>query len=122
MAVICLIGLVPTGGDGVKFAAKLGKHLAALSVEEAAEAPAKIVFGQTAVKAIVESGASEAGKVALLDEAFLGLGMRVVRAADGVTADDVLDLVGDETEKLTPTKMMRVAKRADEGVIWLEEG
>ena len=122
MAVICLIGLVPTGGDGVKFAAKLGKHLAALSAEEAAETSGKIVFRQTAVKAILESGESEAGKVALLDEAFLGLGTRVVRAADGVTADDVLDLVGDETKKLTPTKMMRVAKRADEGVIWLEEG
>ncbi len=80
------------------------------------------MFRQTAVKAILESGESEAGKVALLDEAFLGLGTRVVRAADGVTADDVLDLVGDETKKLTPTKMMRVAKRADEGVIWLEEG
>ncbi len=122
MALVCIIGLVPTGGDGVKFAAKLGKHLIALSAEEAAETSAKIVFRQTAVKAIVESGASEAGKIALLDEAFLGLGTRVVRASDGVTADDVLDLVGDGTKKLTPTKMMRVAKRADEGVIWLEEG
>ncbi len=122
MAAICLIGLVPTGGDGAKFAAKLGKHLAALSVEEAAETSAKLVVRQTAIKAIRESGASEAGKVALLDETFLGLGTRVVRAEDGVVADDVLNLVGDETKKLTPTKMMRVAKRADGRVIWLEEG
>ncbi len=122
MAAICLIGLVPTGGDGAKFAAKLGKHLAALSVEEAAETSAKLVVRQTAIKAIRESGASEAGKVALLDETFLGLGTRVVRAEDGVVADDVLNLVGDETKKLTPTKMMRVAKRVDGRVIWLEEG
>ena len=92
----------------------------ALSVEEAAETSAKIVFRQTAVKAIVESGASEAGKVALLDEAFLGLGTRVVRAADGVTADDVLVLL-DSTKKLKPTQIYRVIKR-DTSTVWLEEG
>ncbi len=120
MAVICLVGLIPTGGDGAKFAAKLGRHLAALSAEEAAETSAKIVVRQTAVKAILESGASEAGKVALLDEAFLGLGTRVVRAADGVTADDVLVLL-DSTKKLKPTQIYRVVKR-DASTVWLEEG
>ncbi len=119
MAAICLIGLVPTGGDGVRFAAKLGRHLAALSVEEAAETSGKIVVRQAAAKAIRESGASEAGKVALLDEAFLGLGTRTVRT--GVSADDVLDLVGDSTKTVIPTKTLGVAKH-DTAIAWLEEG
>ncbi|WP_346434885.1 hypothetical protein [uncultured Methanoculleus sp.] len=70
---------------------------------------------------IRKSGASEAEKVALLDEAFLGLGTRVVRAGDGITADDVLDLVGDNTKTLTPTEILGVVKR-DTTTVWLEEG
>ena len=46
----------------------------------------------------------------------------MVRAGDGITADDVLDLVGDETKKLTPTKILRVTKRGDGTAVWLEEG
>ena len=121
MALVCLIGLVPTGGDGAKFMTKFGKGLAGHSAESAAKISSDLEYRCLAVGAIRESGTSEVEKVALLDELFLGLGTRVVRAADGVTADDVLDLVGDETKKLTPTKTMRVTKR-DAITIWLEEG
>jgi hypothetical protein len=121
MALVCLIGLVPTGGDGAKFMTKFGKGLAGHSAESAAKISSDLEYRCLAVGAIRESGTSEVEKVALLDELFLGLGTRVVRAGDGVTADDVLDLVGDETKKLTPTKTMRVTKR-DAITIWLEEG
>ncbi|MDK2891184.1 MAG: hypothetical protein PWR21_1816, partial [Methanoculleus sp.] len=122
MALVCLVGLVPTGGDGARYISKIGKEMAEYSAENAAKVSAKIEFRRTAVEAIQKSGAGEVEKVALLDEAFLGLGTRVVRAADGVTADDVLDLVGDETKKLTPTEMLRVTKRGDGTAVWLEEG
>ena len=122
MALVCLAGLVPTGGDGARYISKIGKEMAEYSTENAAKVSAKIEFRRTAVEAIQKSGTSEVEKVALLDEAFLGLGTRVVRAADGVTADDVLDLVGDETKKLTPTEMLRVTKRGDGTAVWLEEG
>lgn len=120
MALVCLVGLVPTGGDGARYISKIGKEMAEYSAENAAKVSAKIEFRRTIVEAIQKSGASEVEKVALLDEAFLGLGTRVVRAADGVTADDVLDLL-DSTKKLKPTQTYRVVKR-DTTTIWLEEG
>lgn len=78
------------------------------------------------VKVIRDISATEEEKIVNLDRAFPGrggspgLGTRTVR--DGVTADDVLDLVDDSTKKLTPTEILRVAKRDDGKVSWLEEG
>ena len=126
MAAICLVGLVPGGGDGAKYIANIGKSLSKRSAKDAAKVSGEFELRTGDVKAIREISATEEKKIVNLDRAFPGrggspgLGTRTVR--DGVTADDVLDLVDDSTKKLTPTEILRVAKREDGKVVWLEEG
>ncbi|KDE55668.1 MAG: hypothetical protein KO254_12840 [Methanoculleus marisnigri] len=54
MALVCLAGLVPTGGDGARYISKIGKGMAEYSAENAAKVSAKIEFRRTAVEAIAE--------------------------------------------------------------------
>ncbi|WP_265581572.1 NosD domain-containing protein [Methanofollis aquaemaris] len=121
MAAVCLVGLVPGGGDGGKYIGKIARQFV-----DHPELVLKYEYRKIAVEAVRKNCPTEVEKIAALDKIYAGsggspgLGTRTVR--DGVTADDVLDLVDDGTKKLTPTEILRVAKRGDGTALWLEEG
>ena len=117
MALLCLAALVPGGGDGVTFAKNAAKY-----VDPHRFFTLMPEYRVPIAKAIWGSGLNDAGKIGMLDEAFLGLGTRVFRTGDGVTVDDVLNLVRDGSKRLSPTEIQRVVKHADGTMIWLEDG
>ena len=103
MAVICLIGLVPTGGDGVKFIGKLGRHFA-----DFPELALKKECREVAVEALRKNCPTEIEKIAALDEIYAGSGTRL--AVDGVNADDLIGIIS-ESEKNGDLRLIQPGKR-----------
>ncbi len=103
MAAICLIGLVPTGGDGVKFIGKFARHFA-----DFPELALKKECRAVAVEAIRKNCPTEVEKIAALDEIYTGSGTRL--AVDGVQADDLIGIIS-ESKKNGDLRLIQSAKK-----------
>uniref|UniRef100_UPI0031BB7F41 hypothetical protein n=1 Tax=Methanoculleus sp. UBA334 TaxID=1915503 RepID=UPI0031BB7F41 len=103
MALVCLIGLVPGGGDGGKYIGKLARQFT-----EFPELALKKECREVAVEAIRKNCPTEIEKIAALDEIYAGSGTRLTGA--GVQADDLIGIIS-ESKKNGDLRLIQSGKR-----------